>query len=379
MYGFEGVRLYDGDIIRVGEVSLRALHTPGHTPEHLSFLVTDGGLTDQPGYLLSGDFVFVGDLGRPDLLDEVAGGKDTRYEGARQLFASLRDRFLSLPDYLQVWPGHGAGSACGKVLGDVASTTVGYERTTAWWRRYVDRDDVEGFTTELLKGQVDAPRYFGRMKRQNRDGPALLAGRPKLRRVGVEELRGSMPTEYVLIDPRPTAELDSGVVPGALIVPGGSSFSTYAAYVFDPEQDDRSIVLLASTVERAEELRERLSYVGIDQVVGYIDSLAGIELVPRTQVTPAQLAMLPAAYLLDVRSANEFDEGHIDGARLLHVGRLIAELDRLPREDTLVVYCETGGRAAVAAGLLRSRGFHKVVELQGSYVGWLESQRVPAS
>lgn len=115
-YEFDGERLYDGDAITVGNISIQAVHTPGHTPEHLSFLVTDGAFSDQPGYLLSGDFVFSGDLGRPDLLDEAAGGIDTRFEGAKQLFASLRDKFLTLPDYVQVHPAHGAGSACGKAL-----------------------------------------------------------------------------------------------------------------------------------------------------------------------------------------------------------------------------------------------------------------------
>src|SRR5690625_1773334 len=127
--------------------------------------------------MLTGDFVFVGDVGRPDLLDEAAGGEDTRFEGARQLFHSLKDHFLSQPDWLQVWPGHGAGSACGKALGSVASTTVGYERRFAWWAPYVLNGDEDGFVTELLADQPDAPHYFGRMKRHNRAGPELLEER----------------------------------------------------------------------------------------------------------------------------------------------------------------------------------------------------------
>src|SRR5690606_14729444 len=132
-YGFEANGLADGDEIRVGAVALRALHTPGHTPEHLSFLVVDTAAGRQPRMLLSGDFVFVGDVGRPDLLDLAAGGRETRRPGARRLFASLRDVFLALPDHVQLWPGHGAGSACGKAMSAVASSTVGYERRTAWW------------------------------------------------------------------------------------------------------------------------------------------------------------------------------------------------------------------------------------------------------
>ncbi|MBC7296574.1 MAG: MBL fold metallo-hydrolase, partial [Dietzia sp.] len=161
-YGFEGERLRHGDTIELGNVRLEAVHTPGHTPEHLMFLVTDGAFADEPGYALTGDFVFCGDLGRPDLLDETAGGSDsggddsgadTRVESAGQLFASLRERFLTLPDHVQVFPAHGAGSACGKSLGALPSSSVGYERKFAWWPKYVENDDEEGFISELLDGQ----------------------------------------------------------------------------------------------------------------------------------------------------------------------------------------------------------------------------------
>ncbi|MDN5608521.1 MAG: MBL fold metallo-hydrolase, partial [Brevibacterium sp.] len=136
-YGFAGQRLYDGDTITVGNLTLAADHTPGHTPEHLSFRLTDGAAADKPGYFFTGDFVFVGDLGRPDLLDEAAGGVDTRFEGAKQLFRSLRDKLLALPDYVQIFPAHGSGSACGKALGAVPTTTVGYERNFSWWGRHL--------------------------------------------------------------------------------------------------------------------------------------------------------------------------------------------------------------------------------------------------
>ena len=155
-YGFEAERLYHGSTISIGNITIEARHTPGHTPEHLALLVTDGAFSDAPGYALTGDFVFAGDLGRPDLLDEAAGGMDTRFEGARQLFASLRDEFLTLGDHVQVFPAHGAGSACGKALGALPSTTVGYERLNAWWAPYLQNDDEQGFIDELLDGQPDA-------------------------------------------------------------------------------------------------------------------------------------------------------------------------------------------------------------------------------
>jgi len=371
-YRFDHVALQDGDAIRVGNVELTALHTPGHTPEHLSFLVIDGGLTDHPGYLLSGDFVFVGDVGRPDLLDEAAGGSGTRFAGARQLFASLRDVFLRLPDYVQVWPGHGAGSACGKALGAVASTTVGYERVTAWWRDYLERGDEDGFVAALLDGQPDAPRYFGRMKRWNRQGPPLLGERAALRAISADEVRERLGRDLHLLDTRPEAEQWRGAVPGALTVPGGKSFATYASWVIDPERDDRDIVVLAPDGEAAERFRDRLAFVGIDRVAGYLPGLDGLELAP-LPLTAAD--DLDGAYVLDVRTANEHAEGHVPGARQLHGGRVAWNLDGLPRDGRLVVHCQSGARSAVVAGLLRAEGFTNVSELEGSYLGWLEHRR----
>jgi len=371
-YRFDHVALQDGDAIGVGNVEITALHTPGHTPEHLSFLVIDGGLTDRPGYLLSGDFVFVGDVGRPDLLDEAAGGVDTRFGGARQLFASLKDVFLGLPDYVQVWPGHGAGSACGKALGAVASTTVGYERLSAWWRDYLEADDEEGFVAALLDGQPDAPRYFGRMKRWNVRGPALLGERPAMRRVDAGEVRSRLGRDLLLLDTRPEAEQWQGAVPGALTVPGGRSFATYASWVIDPERDDRDVVVLAPDADAGERFRDRLAFVGIDRVVGYLPSLEGLELEPPPVTAPEDL---DGAFVLDVRTANEHAEGHIPGARQLHGGRVAWELDGVPREGRVVVHCQTGTRSAVVASLLRAEGFRNVSELEGSYLGWLERQQ----
>jgi len=374
-YGFDHVGLRHGDAIRIGNVEVEALHTPGHTPEHLSFLVTDGGLTERPGYLLSGDFVFVGDVGRPDLLDEAAGGVDTRFAGASQLFASLRDVFLQLPDFVQVWPGHGAGSACGKALGAVASTTVGYERLTAWWRDYLDRGDEEGFVAALLDGQPDAPRYFGRMKRHNRGGPALLGERVPMRRFEPDEVRRRLGDDLHLLDTRPEAEQWPGAVPGALTVPGGKSFATYASYLIDPERDARDIVVLAPDAATAERFRERLAFVGIDRVVGYLPSLEGMTLEPLPLVSPATFEQLDDPFVLDVRTANEYAEGHLPDALQLHAGRVAWNLDALPRDRRVIVHCQSGARSAVVASLLRAEGFEDVAELEGSYLGWLAHQR----
>lgn len=211
------VRMKHGHRIALGNITVEAVHTPGHTPEHLSFLVTDGAQSSDPGFMLTGDFVFVGDLGRPDLLDEAAGFVDTRFAGAKDLFASLRDRFLTLPDYVQVLPAHGSGSACGKALGAIASTTVGYERNFSWWSRYLKNDDEQGFIDELLNGQPDAHAYFARMKQQNKIGPAVIGDEPELieytsERLGIELADDSV----IFVDTRHNGQVHEGTVEGAL-------------------------------------------------------------------------------------------------------------------------------------------------------------------
>ncbi len=192
--------------------------------------MTDGATTDEPGFILTGDFVFVGDLGRPDLLDEAAGGKDTRFVGAKQMFASLREKFLALPDYVQVWPGHGAGSACGKALGAVPSSTVGYERLFSWWGRYVERNDEEGFVEALLEGQPDAPVYFGRMKRQNKIGPraARRASRYSATMPPGDAGRRSRAGEIVFVDTRDQRPSRRARFPARSTYPAGGSFATWA-------------------------------------------------------------------------------------------------------------------------------------------------------
>jgi hydroxyacylglutathione hydrolase len=374
-YGFEGERLYDDDEIPVGNVTLRAIHTPGHTPEHLSFLVTDGGTTDEPGFILTGDFVFVGDLGRPDLLDEAAGGKDTRFAGAKQMFASLRDRFLALPDYVQVWPGHGAGSACGKALGAVPTSTVGYERLFSWWGRYVEGNDEEGFVEAFLEGQPDAPVYFGRMKRQNRSGPALLGKRPGLTRYAPGELGQKLRDgEIVFVDTRDHETRFEGIVPGTLYVPGGGRFATWAPWVIDPDTESRPIVVLAGDEADANELRDKLARVGIDNVVGYATSLEGFEKQPVPTIASEKLEDSREVFVLDVREKGEYEAGHIPGAAQLHGGRVMWRLGKVPHDRTIVVYCQTGSRSAVVASGLRAAGFDDVVELEGSYKGYEKMQ-----
>ncbi len=368
----DAVRMKHGHRIRLGNIVVEAVHTPGHTPEHMSFLITDGAQSSEPGFMLTGDFVFVGDLGRPDLLDEAAGGVDTRFRGAEDLFASLRDRFLTLPDYVQVLPAHGSGSACGKALGAIAASTVGYERNFSWWSRYLRDGDEQGFVDELLSGQPDAHAYFGRMKVQNKVGPAVIGEAPELIEYTAPQLAAALSDDSVIfVDTRGNREVHEGTVARSLNVPGVDKAASYGAWVYDPETESRPLVLLASNRAEAEALRDHLVRVGIDTVRGYIVSLDGLELVRPKLVGPEDLDGFERAMLLDVRNRTEYAEGHLPGAAQLSGGRLLWNLDSLsaPGEGTIVCYCQSGVRGSVAASALRRAGYD-VAELEGSYLAW---------
>ncbi|MDN5773501.1 MAG: MBL fold metallo-hydrolase [Brevibacterium aurantiacum] len=374
-YGFAGERLHDGESISIGNLILTAVHTPGHTPEHLSFLLTDTATAAEPGFIFSGDFVFVGDLGRPDLLDEAAGGVDTRYEGARQLYRSLATKLLTLPDYVQVLPAHGAGSACGKALGSVPSTTIGYERNFSWWGRHLTDGDEQGFIDELLEGQPDAPSYFGRMKRDNRDGPRVLGPLPYLRELDAKSVNeAAQNAALTFIDTREQDAVHRGTVADAINIPAHSKPAARAGWVFDPESDSRPLVLLAEDQESAHEMRRHLIRVGIDAVDGYVINFAGLPTVVPDMVSPNELGSLDYAMLLDVRNRSEFAQGTIPGAQQLSAGRVLWHQDQLPLSGTIVSFCQSGVRNSIASSALRRAGHH-VVELEGSYLGWQAVQQ----
>ena len=376
-YEFDATRLYDGSEITLGNITVKAVHTPGHTPEHLSFLITDGAFADEPGYMLTGDFVFSGDVGRPDLLDEAAGGVDTRFGGAKQIFAALKE-FVRLPDHVQVFPGHGSGSACGKALGALPSTSVGYESRFAWWAGYVSDDDEEGFVSELLDGQPDAHAYFGRMKRQNKQGPALLGPiEAPAELSNTDVAAGLAADELVVVDTRTADEVHGGTVAGSLNIPGPDKAATFGSWAYDPERESRPLVLLAADAAEAARMRDHLVRVGIDAVAGFITDFDGLPMVTPEVVDANQLGTLDEALLLDVRNKTEHAEGHIPGSKQLSAGRVLWNLDQLPADGLIVSYCQSGTRNSVAASALRRAGY-RVAELDGSYAGWAARQTVAA-
>ena len=375
-YGFakeDGARLLkDGDVVTIGNLRVEVLHTPGHTPEHLSFVVTDTPATGRPMGIFTGDFVFVGDVGRPDLLERAAGIGGTMEDSARTLFRSLQ-RFRALPDYLQVWPGHGAGSACGKSLGAVPSSTVGYEKIANWG---LSIDDEEAFVSAVLEGQPEPPRYFAVMKRLNRDGPPLLGGMPSPARMPDEGLAAAIESSAVVVDVRHASAFAGGHVPGTLSLPANKSFVTWAGALLPY---DRDLYLIADdgSGATATDAARQLALIGLDRVAGWFGASAlarwasgGRPLQQTAQLTPAQAAARDDAIVIDVRRRTEWDAGHIPGARHVSLAELPARLDELPRDVPLVMQCQGGGRSAIAAALLQAHGFRDVSNLAGGYSAW---------
>lgn len=370
-YGFDGERLMHNDSLEFGNITVTAKHTPGHTPEHLSFLITDGAVADAPGYMLTGDFVFVGDLGRPDLLDEAAGGVDTRFEGAKQLFTSLKNEFLPLPDYVQVFPAHGAGSPCGKALGAVPTTTVGYERENAWWSKYVQNNDEQGFIDELLDGQPDAHAYFARMKKENKEGPAVLGALSPVEELSAQAVRKKLSEgSAIYVDTRDQEEVHQGTVEGALNIPMGPKAANFAAWVYDPETQNQDLIVLVQNESEADDFRKTLFRTGIDAVRYFTSSMEGLSEFTPELISPEQLKDAEYDALVDVRSKSEYAEGTIPGAQQLSGGSALWHTDELPAGGKLVTFCQSGARNTVVSNGLRRAGFD-VVELDGSYAAWV--------
>ena len=377
--GAAGARLlHDGDHFMVGNIRVDVLHTPGHTPEHLSFLVTDTPAGAGPWGLLSGDFVFVGDVGRPDLLERAAGHAGTMEASARTLFRSL-EGFRALPDHLQLWPGHGAGSACGKALGAVPGSTVGYERIANWGVATTDEDE---FVRMVLTGQPEPPRYFAVMKRVNREGPPRLDALPRPPQLPAAQLERVLRDGFPVVDTRPAAAFAAGHVPGTINIPLGASFASWAGSLLPYDQD---IYLLvgdqgAAAAAGAAGAARDLALIGIDRVRGAFGGeaigawgAAGRDLATVRQATPAELAELlerGEVTVVDVRGRAEWEAAHLPGVPNVPLGQLPEYAGELASGRPLVVHCQSGTRSAIAASMLQARGVRDVINLAGGYAAW---------
>jgi hydroxyacylglutathione hydrolase len=369
--------LADRDEFMVGNIRIQALHTPGHTPEHMCFLLTDTAAADQAMGIFTGDFVFVGDVGRPDLLERAAKIEGTMKAAADTLFRSLQG-FRNLPDYLQIWPGHGAGSACGKALGAVPQSTVGYERMFSWAFAHNDQED---FVSAVLAGQPEPPKYFAEMKRINKEGPKILGGFRRPERLPEPRLAELLSSGAVVVDTRHNGDFAEGHVPGTINIPLDNSFTTWAGWLLPYDREFYLIVDEQAGFSRIDEATRDLTLIGLDQVAGYFGSAAletwlqeGGRLGTTNEISPADLRGRiedEDVSVIDVRDGTEWDAGHIPGVPNIPLGYLTDRLTEIPREKTVVLHCREGWRSSIATSLLRSQGLTNVVNLKGGIRAWI--------
>ncbi len=368
-YSFPHEKLRDGDTIDLGRVILTARHTPGHTPEHMSFVAAEGNRADTPFAIFSGDCLFAGSVGRPDLLSD-----DQSEELARKLFHSLRDIYLELNDDVIVYPGHGAGSPCGADISDRLVTSIGYERehnTALQW------DEAKAFIEYVLFTAPPEPRYYQRMKKVNAAGPEILKSLPTAPPMTATDFQKKVKSgECQLLDNRQMLAFGGGHIQGALNIGPKAELSIWAGWLLDPE---KPILLVLPKDSDLPEVERQLIRVGFGTFAGYlvggIESWvnAGLPLERLTQMTVSEVhEALPSKelQLVDIRSPSEWQAGHVPGAAYIFLPELEERLRELDKKKPVAVYCDSGYRASVGASLLAAHGFKDVRNVPGSWKAW---------
>lgn len=358
--------LHDGDILRLGDVKVEVLHTPGHTPEHISLLVTDTAVGETPVGVFTGDFLFVGDIGRPDLLERAAHITGTAQSGALQQYANIQ-RFKSMGDHLQIWPGHGAGSACGKALGALPSTTLGYEKL---FNPAFNQPDEATFVQWLLSDQPEVPAYFSRMKELNKHGAPLLRELPQAQHIREMPSKDIVPPDALFIDTRPLGDFAVRHLPGTINIPVSSNdFTTYVGYFVDYEKPTFFIAYENDVLS----VLEALFSIGVDDVPGYFTEDVIHDATGTINNISPQQANARGLLILDVRRESEYTDAHIPGALHIHMGDILQRLDEIPRDEVIAVQCSSGTRSQIVTSLLQKEGFDKVLNMSAGITGWKEA------
>lgn len=361
----------DGDEVRLGGIRLRAMHTPGHTPEHVMWALFDESRSKEtPWLLFSGDFLFVGDVGRPDLL-----GPEQRKALAHQLYGSVFEKLNGLPDFTEIFPAHGAGSLCGKAIGSRRSSTLGFERQ---FNKSMKPMDEQAWTSSLLKDMPLAPPYFRRMKQVNSKGPALLGlDLPGDKRFSAKEIHARLLTDAVVVDVRPKEAFASAHIPGSINIPLGQNLPSWAGWVLPY---DKKLIILPSDPGDMPEVVTHLIRVGLDQIEGFIEDgmdawqnqgfpISHLETIS-VQELSARLEGECRPTVLDVRTESEFNAGHVQDAIHIHGGVLRERLVEVPKDRPVAVICGTGYRGAIAASFLKSEGYSEVANVLGGMSAW---------
>ena len=377
--------LDDGDVVEVGALRIAALWTPGHTPEHLSYLLTDPALGNRPQALFSGDMLFVGDVGRPDLLGEAH-----TTQLVEQLFSSVRGKLMPLADDLIVYPAHTAGSACGKSIGDAPSTTIGQEKRFNYAFQLTDLDQ---FREAIMQGMPPSPTYYPVLKQVNKAGAPLLKTLEEPRPLDPGAVAEHAASGALMVDTRSPAAFGDAHVPSSIFVGLGPNFAVWMGWLAPYDKD---LVLILEDDSRLDEALTELRRIGLDRVAGYLRGglpawvSDGREIATLPQVSVRELRErltrdARAPHVLDVRSADEWRAGHIAGASHHYLADIIHDEDaatHVPADGAIATICGTGYRASVAASLLERAGRHNLVNVIGGMEAWnaagLETVSEPA-
>jgi glyoxylase-like metal-dependent hydrolase (beta-lactamase superfamily II)/rhodanese-related sulfurtransferase len=374
---FEVRSFADGDTVTLGDVLLTIMETPGHTPESISVIVREHAEDEAPYAVLTGDALFIGDVGRPDLLASVGFTAD---ELGKMLYDSVQHKLMSLPDQTRVFPAHGAGSACGKNLSTELQSTIGDQRKLNYACQPMSEEE---FLAVVTAGQPAAPEYFvynAILNRKEREVRELGATLPALDQQQVE---AAIADGAVVIDARDPQEFAAGHLRGAINVPVDGRMAETVGMVVGP---DTPVVLMAPEGEE-QEAALRLVRIGFDRAMGYVDDTEQYLLAHQDQVqqasrlTPYRFDELRSTcdlQVVDLRNAGELEQGRIPGTVHLPLAELRRRMDELDRTKPIVLHCAGGWRSSVGASLLRASGFTDVSDVLGGFAGWQASQRVSA-
>ncbi len=372
-YQFDLTQLKEGDEIELGNVTLRAIHTPGHTPEHVSFIVFDKKQGDEPFAIFTGDTLFNLDVGRPDLL-----GKGTETDLAKKLYHSLFEKILPLGDRIEVYPCHGAGSACGKSIGDRRQTTIGNERVFS--ETFNERSEAE-FIEWVMKDMPEPPTHYPKLKKINAKGAEILGNLPLLKPLKPKDFQAALDDENaVVIDARSILAFAGGHIPGAVNIALRDEFPNWVGWMIDPE---KKIYVVVESVRDVEAASAHLFRVGYDNIKGYLHQ--GMASWENAALPLATLSIWTAPELnehnddkdlqiLDVRSDGEWKKGHVPNAEHIYVAHLEENLGKLDKSKTVAVYCGSGYRASIAASILKKHDFEKVINIPGSWNAWTKAK-----
>jgi hydroxyacylglutathione hydrolase len=358
-----------GDTFEIEDMRIKVLETPGHTPEHVNYVVVDKARGKEPVSVFCGDTLFVGDVGRPDLFPGKAK------ELASKLYNSLHNKLLKLPDFCEVYPAHGAGSLCGRAMGAKRTSTIGYERK---YNAALQINKKEEFVKSLTTNMPGAPDHFSRCSAINGKGPALTRTLPVLAQVDARTFKKMADSnKTVVVDIRTYETFGGQHVPGAYHIDFGGNFATFAGWILPPGKD---IVVVGNSFEQAQEAAVWLKRVGLDRAVACLDggmfswAVEGLSTAHVRQLSAEELYVMTTKgeemVLVDVRAPREYEGGHIRGAINIPVADLRTRYKELDKNKPIVLICSTGHRSSLGASILKQQGFKNVYNVAGGMTGY---------